>query len=60
MDRWIKVNTSKKRTHSLFRQGQEYYELMPNMKESEFAALVLRFGEIAMEHRVCREAFGIL
>ncbi len=23
-DRWIKVNTAKKRTHSLFRQGQEY------------------------------------
>lgn len=60
MDRWIKVNTSKKRTHSLFRQGQEYYELMPNMKESELAALVLRFGEMVMEHRVCREAFGIL
>ena len=60
MDRWIKVNTSKKRTHSLFRQGQEYFELMPNMKEDEFVALAQRFGEVVMEQRVCREAFGIL
>jgi hypothetical protein len=37
-DRWIKVNTAKKRTHSLFRQGQEYYMLLPNMKEYELRA----------------------
>jgi hypothetical protein len=33
MDRMLKANTVKKRTHSLFRQGCEYFMLMPNMKE---------------------------
>lgn len=60
MDRWLKVNTAKKRTHSLFRQGQEYYELIPNMKEEDFVPLATRFGELVAEQRVCRDAFGIL
>jgi hypothetical protein len=59
-DRWIKVNTAKKRTHSLFRQGLEYYELIPNMKEIEFVPLAKRFGEVVREQRVCREALGIV
>jgi hypothetical protein len=60
MDRWLKVNTAKKRTHSLFRQGQEYYMLIPNMKEEELVPLVTRFGELVAEQQVCRNAFGIL
>ena len=60
MDRWLKVNTAKKRTHSLFRQGQEYYMLIPNMKEEDLVPLAMRFGEMVAEHRVCRDAFGIL
>jgi Transposase DDE domain len=59
-DRWIKVNTAKKRTHSLFRQGQEYYALIPNMKEQELVPLIERFGQLVAEQPVCREAFGIL
>lgn len=59
-DRWIKVNTAKKRTHSLFRQGLEYYALIPNMKEAELVPLVERFGQLVADHRVCRGAFGIL
>jgi hypothetical protein len=31
MDRMLKSNTSKTRTHSLFRQGCMLYELIPNM-----------------------------
>ena len=34
MDRLLKANTSKRRTHSLFRQGCLLYDLMPNMPES--------------------------
>jgi hypothetical protein len=59
-DRWIKVNTAKKRTHSLFRQGQEYYMLIPNMKEEELVPLVEKFGQLVASQAVCREAFGIL
>lgn len=60
MDRMLKANTAKKRTHSLFRQGCEYFMLMPNMKEEKFVSLVQRFGATVAEQRVCREVFGIL
>lgn len=59
-DRWIKVNTAKKRTHSLFRQGQEYYALIPNMKEEELVPLIETFGRLVAEQPACREAFGLL
>ena len=60
MDRWLKVNTAKKRTHSLLRQGQEYYVLIPNMKQAELEPLVERFGQLVAEQWVCRVALGIL
>jgi hypothetical protein len=51
MDRLLKSNTSKKRTHSLFRQGCMLYELIPNMPKhrllplmQEFAAAVSKAG----------------
>lgn len=60
MDRMLKANTAKKRTHSLFRQGCEYFMLMPNMREERFVRLVERFGAMVAEQRVCQEVFGIL
>ena len=46
MDRHLKVNTAKHRTHSLFRQGCMLYELIPNMPEVRLRPLVERFSEI--------------
>lgn len=60
MDRWLKVNTAKKRTHSLLRQGQEYYEQIPTMKDADLAALAERFGEYVANQTMFREVFGIL
>jgi len=60
MDRWLKVNTAKKRTHSLLRQGQEYYALIPNMKAEELGPLVAAFGQLVAEQPLCRAAFGFL
>jgi len=40
MDRHLKVNTAKHRTHSLFRQGCMLYELIPNMPEVRLRPLV--------------------
>jgi hypothetical protein len=60
LDRWLKVNTAKKRTHSLFRQGQEYYALIPNMKDEDLIPLVQRFGELVRQQPACREVFGLL
>ena len=46
MDRMLKVNTSKRRQHSLFRQGLDLYGLLPTMKEHKLVPLLERFGEL--------------
>jgi len=45
MDRLLKSNTSKTRTHSLFRQGCMLYELIPNMPEQRLAPLMETFAQ---------------
>ena len=45
MDRLLKSNTSKTRTHSLFRQGCMLYDLLPNMPEHRLVPLMERFTE---------------
>jgi hypothetical protein len=49
MDRMLKSNTSKTRTHSLFRQGCMLYELIPNMPEHRLAPLIERFAQAISE-----------
>src|SRR5919206_129865 len=43
MDRLLKSNTSKTRTHSLFRQGCMLYELIPTMPEHRLTLLMAAF-----------------
>ena len=45
MDRLLKSNTSKIRTHSLFRQGCMLYELIPTMPDQRLFPLMARFAE---------------
>ena len=45
MDRLLKSNTSKTRTHSLFRQGCMLYDLIPNMPEHRLAPLIETFAK---------------
>ena len=49
MDRLLKSNTSKTRTHSLFRQGCMLYELIPTMPEHRLRPLVERFAQALSE-----------
>src|SRR3954464_9775564 len=49
MDRLLKSNTSKTRTHSLFRQGCILYDLIPNMPEHRLAPLMQAFNEAVAE-----------
>lgn len=44
MDRLRKSNTSRKRTHSLFRQGCMLYDLIPNMPAQRLAPLMRNFA----------------
>ena len=43
MDRHLKVNTAKRRTHSLFRQGCMLYDLIPTMPEARLRPLIETF-----------------
>jgi hypothetical protein len=60
LDRWLKVNTVKRRTHSLFRQGQMYYALLPKMKEPYASQIVERFGQLVAEQPHCCEILGLI
>jgi hypothetical protein len=41
----LKSNTSKTRTHSLFRQGCMLYDLIPNMPDHRLSPLIQKFNE---------------
>ena len=45
MDRLLKSNTSRTRTHSLFRQGCMLYELIPTMPEHRLGPLIAAFAQ---------------
>ena len=57
MDRHLKSNTVKTRTHSLFRQGCMLYDLIPNMPEHRLKPLIERYAEILQQSRVVTETF---
>ena len=50
MDANLKANTSKKRTHSLFRQGSYWYGCIPTMRDDWFEKLIPAFAQILAEH----------
>jgi hypothetical protein len=60
MDRHLKSNTAKTRTHSLFRQGCMLYDLIPNMPEHRLRPLVEQYADILQQSRVVTEAFAIV
>lgn len=60
MDAYIKANTVKRRTHSLFRQGSYWYQAIPTMRDDWLRTLMNAFDKIVREHAVFREAFGVL
>jgi hypothetical protein len=59
MDRMLKANTVKTRTHSLFRQGCHYYAAIPAMKQELLEPLVQRFGEYVLKQSVYVHTFGL-
>ena len=59
-DRWLKANTVKRRTHSLFRQGLILYHHLPNWPEDRIRPLMQTFGKMLLEQRVYREVFGVI
>lgn len=60
LDRMLKVNTVKKRTHSLFRQGSYWYSAIPAMREPRLRDLMAAFVEVMRQHKVLREIYGTI
>ena len=59
-DRWLKTNTVKRRTHSLFRQGLLLYHHLPNSPDDRIRPLMEKFGSMLAEQRVFKEVFGVI
>ena len=48
-DKHLKASTTKRRTHSLFRQGCMHYQLIPTMQKSRLRPLMEKFGQLLRE-----------
>jgi hypothetical protein len=59
-DRLLKVNTAKKRTHSLFRQGSYWYGAIPATRESRLRELMTAFEAVIAQHKVFCEIFAVI
>ena len=60
MDRLLKSNTSKRRTHSLFRQGCLLYDLIPNMPETRLRPLVEKYAQLLKQNSPFTQVFGFV
>jgi len=60
MDRHLKANTAKTRTHSLFRQGCMLYELIPAMPEIRLRPLMEIFSQLILQHRSFADTFSVV
>ena len=59
-DRMLKTNTTKRRTHSLLRQGAMLYDLIPKMPEKKLAPLAAKFAELIEQQPMFKAMFGVL
>lgn len=60
LDKKTRAGTSKKRTHSLYRQGVMWYQLLPTARDEWIIPLMKRFGELVAQQAVFAELFGVL
>lgn len=60
LDRYLKANTVKHRTHSLFRQGLYWYHAIPNTRREWLVPLMEAFDRILHEHAFFTQLFGTI
>ena len=60
IDRYLKSNTSKRRQHSLFKQGIMWFDLLHTMKPAQLKALMQRFQDLLYEHDMFTQLFGVI
>lgn len=60
LDAYLKANTVKRRTHSLFRQGSHWYRCLLTMRDDWFERLMTSFDEILAEHSHMSQILGVI
>jgi len=60
LDRKLKANTVKRRSHSLFRQGSYWFQCIPTMREEWLRPLMEAFGRLLLGQAIFCEVFGVL
>ena len=60
MDRLLKANTRPGRAHSLYHQGELYYQGLLTMKSESARALLQRFDTLLREHPQCHQVLALL
>jgi hypothetical protein len=60
LDRMLRANTVKRRTHSLYRQGVTAYGMLLSMPDEWLKPLMEAFGEVILQHQLTSEIFGII
>jgi hypothetical protein len=58
LDKYLKVNTVKRRTHSLFRQGLYWYHAIETTRDEWLIPLMKEFDRLVREQAVFKEIFG--
>jgi hypothetical protein len=59
-DKHLKASTTKRRVHSLFRQGCLHYLLMPTMQEARLRPLMEKFVQLMLEQPLFVDIYGII
>jgi len=59
-DKHLKASTTKRWTHSLFRQGCLHYQLIPTMQEARLRPLMEKFGELLLGKRLFAVIYGLI
>jgi hypothetical protein len=60
LDRQMKVNTVKHRTHSLFRQGCHYFNKLPRMKVNDATKFIKCFSELLLQHQNLKSILWVI
>jgi DDE family transposase len=59
-DKHLKASTTKRRVHSLFRQGCMHYMFIPTMREDRLRALMEKFGQLLLEQPAFANIYGLI
>ena len=60
LDRMLKANTAKKRTHSLYRQGLYWYSVLDSTREDWRERLMTAYEVVLAEHAELKAIYGVI